>query len=191
MLYTRKGDSGTTKLFGCDLRLSKTEKIFFALGTVDELNSLIGFAKVLSKEEDIFLIDKENNSFEKILEKIQNHLFSIQAELAQGGENKEFKINQSHIDYLEEIIETVEKNIPPINSFIISGGNKTGAFLDICRTNARHAERVILSIVDEEKTEINKDTLVYINRLSSFLYALARFSNHKGGEKEKSPNYSL
>jgi cob(I)alamin adenosyltransferase len=184
MLYTRKGDEGTTKLFHSKpgIRVTKASMLFEALGTVDELNSNIGFSKVLASKEGLTLGE---NSYKDILEKIQQNLFSLQAEL--GGEL--FYIKEEHIDYLEEIVAKVEEQIPPITSFVVPGGTLSGSYLDVCRTIARRGERLMVKLLDSKEKEMNPLSLKFINRLSSTLYALARYANFKEGEKEANPNY--
>jgi cob(I)alamin adenosyltransferase len=188
MLYTRKGDSGTTKFFHSEKgeRVSKSSPVFEALGTVDELNCHLGFCKALAKDtKDRLLMQNSKESYEDIIEKIQQCLFSLQAEL--GGAT--FYIKDAHVKYLEEIIAEVELFLPPITSFIVPGGGKTGAYLDVSRTVARRAERGIVRLKEENIKEINEQSLIFINRLSSALYALARFANYQEGYTEDKPSY--
>ncbi len=185
MLYTRKGDQGTTKLFHTEqgVRVTKGSLLFEALGTVDELNSSIGFSKALSISNVEFKLEKE--SYKDILEKIQQNLFSLQAEL--GG--KLFYLKEEHVEFLENKIAKVEEYLPPIKSFIVPGGTLLGAHLDVCRTVARRAERLMVKLADAKEKEINPFSLKFINRLSSILYALARYANFKEGQIEANPNY--
>jgi cob(I)alamin adenosyltransferase len=114
MLYTKKGDNGTTKLFNCPrgVRLSKSEPVFEALGTVDELNSMLGYAKVLARNGKKTLFMKMVKvPYEEILEKIQQALFSVQAEL--GG--SKVYIKKENVLYLEAVVFEVETVLPPIN----------------------------------------------------------------------------
>ena len=185
MLYTRKGDKGTTKTFGCDQRISKSSAIAEALGTMDELNSFLGLARACLKG------DKKNNfklgrqAFSEIVFTVQQNLFIIQAELAGAGKT----IHKEKVKEAEEIINAAEKNMPPIKSFFISGASEIGAMFDFARALSRRAERRVVEVAEEEKVEIGEYTLAYLNRLSSLLYVLARFSNHKSGAKEKAPEY--
>jgi cob(I)alamin adenosyltransferase len=137
MLYTKKGDNGTTKLFDSTSgeRVSKDDIIFEALGTVDELNSSIGYAKALINLEPIpfmLTISDKAIGLQDLLESLQNNLFSIQAELA-GSKNM---LDTGSVDYQEQIIAAVEEVIPSINSFLITGGDIVSAYLDVCRTVA-------------------------------------------------------
>lgn len=189
MLYTGKGDNGTTKLFNCPQgkRISKSDSIFESLGTVDELNSSLGYAKALSCESSNFVyIEGEKVPYEKIIEQIQESLFCIQAKL--GGSN--INLTEKHIQYIEKVIYEIETLLPPIKSFIIPGGGKTGAYLDICRTIARRSERQLVLIYNKDMSTTDEKAVAFMNRLSSILYALARFANYQDGYYEKKPNYN-
>lgn len=188
MLYTRKGDNGTTKLFDCPqgVRVSKSSFIFEALGLVDELNSSVGYAKVLARNADLkLLMNTGKVSYEQLLSMFQQVLFCIQAEL--GG--SDIHPTNEHILFLEEVIYDVDTIIPPITSFIIPGGGDVGAYLDIVRTLARKVERVLVSIRDRGERMVCDESITYLNRLSSALYALARFSNYQAGYIEQKPMY--
>jgi cob(I)alamin adenosyltransferase len=182
MLYSRKGDDGKTKIFGCDQSFAKSSIIAEALGSLDEINSYLGVCKVLAKESGF---DVDSKSFESLLGGMQQNLFIVQAEVA--GADK--AIEESKLKESEEIIDSIEKQLPPINTFFVSGGTELSANLDFARTLARKAERRVVAVHEEGKIEIDKNTLAYLNRLSSFLYALARLSNHKSGINEERPSY--
>ncbi len=183
MLYTRKGDNGTTKKFGCDQRISKSSAVAEALGALDEVNSYLGICKVKSKKENLIL--PNNMEVYMIIHDVQENLFIIQSEIAGTKKN----IKKEKIIELEIIIDEIEKELPKIKSFFISGGTKIGAMFDFARTLARLAERRVVA-VDEEKIEkVGEFTKAYLNRLSSLLYALARHTNHISGIKEESPSY--
>lgn len=188
MLYTGKGDSGTTKLFDCPQghRVSKSDFVFEVLGTLDELNSSIGYAKVLSKKSnDTLSMGTQKVSYEEILETFQQSLFCIQAEL--GG--SDIHATKNHVLYLEKVIHEIETLLPPIKSFIIPGGGETGAYLDVGRTITRRVERQLVSLKDTKKRTVSDESVVFLNRLSSALYALARFANYQEGYFEKKPEY--
>lgn len=184
MLYTRKGDTGTTKTFGCDQRVSKSSSIAEALGSLDEINSFLGLIKV--KSVDIFfdLSDKKIIISETIGQ-IQQNLFIIQAELAGAPKT----VTQDKIVWLEDIIDGIEKILPPIKTFFVSGGVELATLSDVARTIARRAERRVVGVVDEGKINVSKETLAYLNRLSSVLYAFARGFNHFASIKEEAPKY--
>ncbi len=182
-LFTKKGDDGTTSCFGCDQKFSKSSTIAEALGSLDEINSYLGFIKLASKKQNLEVITGE--SFFDIVSDIQQNLFIIQAEVA--GAKKE--IVEEKILQIEKIVNEIEKQLPPIKSFFVSGGTELSSLFDFARTIARRAERRVVAVFDEKKVEISKNTLIYLNRLSSLLYALARLSNHLSGIKEESPSY--
>lgn len=184
MLYTRKGDGGTTKTFGCDQRVSKSSSIAEALGSLDEINSFLGLIKVKSNTTTI---DLKNRSIvvSETINQIQQDIFIIQAEVA-GAEKT---ITEEKVKWLEEIIDGIEKILPPIKTFFVSGGVELATLSDIARTIARRAERRVVGVVDEGKIKISKDTLAYLNRLSSVLYAFARIFNHLANIKEEAPKY--
>jgi cob(I)alamin adenosyltransferase len=188
MLYTKKGDGGTTKLFDCPqgTRLDKNELIFEALGTVDEVNSLLGVIKIISIEKSEALLHASGDtSYSEILEKIQNMLFSIQAEIG-GSPNM---ITEEHVQYLEAVIKKVEDGIPPITTFIVYGGNILAAHLDVARAVSRRCERLVVGVSKQGMREVNPQTLQFLNRLSSVLYALARYSNFVHNCEEEPPRY--
>jgi cob(I)alamin adenosyltransferase len=182
MLYTRKGDDGTTKTFACDQRISKSSTIAEALGTLDEVNSFLGFAKLESFNASLmFGVEKVGD----IVHQTQQDLFIIQAELA--GAPK--AIGMEKVKWLESIVDQIENELPPIKTFFISGGTEIGSLFDFARTLARRAERRAVAVTEEGNAVLSAPTLAYLNRLSSLLYALARHSNHKSGIKESAPDY--
>lgn len=182
MLYTRKGDKGTTSTFGCDQRISKSSAVAEALGTLDEINSFLGVCKMTNGALEIFCNEL---SISHILENVQQDLFIVQAEVA--GADK--TITKEKVEEVEKIIDDTEKELPPIKTFFISGGTILSANLDFARTLARRAERRAVGVYEEGEVKIGEYTISYLNRLSSLLYALARLSNHKSAITEKSPSY--
>jgi len=182
MLYTRKGDSGTTKTFGCDQRISKSSAVAEALGSLDETNSFLGLCKVKSTGTGFSI---GNERFEQIIHTVQQNLFIVQAELAGAPKT----ISQDKVLTVEKLVGSAEKEMPPIKSFFISGGTELAAFFDVARTISRRAERRVVGAVNEGNVKLSKETLAYLNRLSSLLYALARLSNHKSGTLEEPPSY--
>ncbi len=185
MLYTRKGDNGTTYTFNCDQRISKSSAIAEALGTVDEINSFLGLCKVKSENYTGLPYVVGKVKFSKIVHDIQETLFIIQAELA-GTKMTTFK---SKVKGLEKLVDAIEKILPPIKTFFISGGTELGATFDIARTISRTAERRVVAVHEVGLIKIGPNTLAYLNRLSSILYALARLSNHLSGIVEEPPKY--
>jgi cob(I)alamin adenosyltransferase len=185
MLYTKKGDDGKTTTFSCDQRISKSSAIAEALGVLDETNSYLGICKAK--------IRKDNSSDQKIfdlkisdlLERIQNDIFVIQAQVAGADKN----ISEDKILYLEKNIFEIEKQLKLITSFIVPGSCIHSANFDFARTLARRAERRVVEVFEEGKTLIDKNTLAYMNRVSSILYALARYSSQQSGVVESKPGY--
>lgn len=183
MLYTRKGDNGTTKTFGCDQRISKSSIVAEALGTLDEINSFLGVCKVKSKE--LGLVLPSGGEMFDFVHQTQKNLFIIQAEVA----GSKISITEEKVKEIENAVDTIEKELPPIKSFFISGGSELASLFDIARTISRRAERRVVGVAEEGKVEIGEFSRSYLNRLSSLLYAFARFSNHKAGVTEEGPDY--
>jgi cob(I)alamin adenosyltransferase len=182
MLYTGKGDDGKTKTFGCDQKISKSSAITEALGCLDEVNSFLGIVKAKAHDSGFKIYDL---GMEQIVENIQQNLFVIQAELA--GADK--KISEDKVRECEKLIGDIEKELPPIKTFFVSGGSELASLFDFARTLARRAERRVVGVHDDGQV-LGEWTLVYLNRLSSLLYALARISNHYAGITETPPSYS-
>jgi len=182
-LFTGKGDDGTTKTLGCDQRMSKSSAIAEALGTVDEINSFLGFLKIEGRETGF---EFDGRSFDEIISEVQQNLFIVQAEL---GGSEGFLIIQEKVEKMSETINNIEKAIPPIKSFFVSGGCRISTLFDCARTISRRAERRVITVVDKGEVKISSGTIAYLNRLSSLLYAMARLSNHLSGIKEESPKY--
>lgn len=179
MFYTGKGDNGKTELFGCDQKISKSSVVIEALGSLDELNAFLGICKVKAGKQ---------KGFAHVIGNIQQDLFIIQAELAGSKE----RIKEEKIKKMEEAIDEIEKVLPPIRTFSLSGGTEFSASLDYARTLTRNAERSIVYSVEaaeDENVDLDRPTLVYLNRLSSLLYAMTRLTNVKSGIKEESPHY--
>lgn len=176
MLYTGKGDDGTTKTFGCcGERISKSSAVAEALGALDEVNSFLGVVKMNPQAGEVA----------KILAGIQQDLFIVQAEVA--GADKH--IIEGKVREMEMAINAIEAELPPIKSFFVSGGTELAVLLDFARTLARRAERRVVGVHEEGAVLVGKDTLAYLNRLSSLLYALARQTNYKSGITEEPPRY--
>lgn len=183
-LFTGKGDPGTTKTLrqGKGERISKSSCLTEALGTVDELNSFLGLCEVKAGKLSWKIL---NLSPSDIIRKAQQDLFIVQAELA-GAEKT---IKASKVGELEEMVAEMEKEMPPIKSFFVSGGTEEAALFDIARTFARRAEREVIRAVGVGEAEIGDNTRAYLNRLSTLFYAMARLSNYKAGVEEEPPSY--
>lgn len=189
-LYTRTGDTGTTSLIGGQ-RAPKNSPRVEAYGTVDELNALIGLLQshlstIAEQPTAETLADAARTLAEETAETllgINNTLFNIGAALATpDGSNlptadtDRIRLPQA-IELLENRIDLLDSQVPPLRSFILPGGNPTAALAHVARTVCRRAERTILTAVDAGAT-VSPDILTYINRLSDYLFILARHINH-------------
>ena len=183
MLFTGKGDGGTTKFFGRDQnRVSKSSSLAEALGSLDELNSFLGLVKVKSLD---IKIHRALKGFAPIVEDVQENIFIISANLAGAPKN----MTEEKVKEMEEIILECEKKLPPIKTFTNAGGTELSALFDIARTMARRTERRVVAVHDESG-KVPKEILKYLNRLSSLLFAFARLTNRLSGIKENSPRYN-
>ena len=177
MLYTRKGDGGTSGLFGTKERVPKDSPIYEALGTLDELNSLLGFCRSFAATHRVGV------DVPGAILKAQQCLFVAQAEIAGSDE----ALLQEHVSTLEEIIEEVEARIENPHAFVIPGATELSGLLDYARAVSRRAERTVVAVSRERA--ISAPTSSYLNRLSSLLYALARYAAMAEGTRESSPDY--
>lgn len=168
-IYTRTGDDGTTGLVNGPRR-SKADLRVEAYGSIDQTNAAIGLARVETVGE-----------LDRMLEEIQNDLFDLGADLAtpqQSNDKADLRVLSTQTKRLENDIDRLNEKLAPLKSFVLPGGSKASAYLHLARTVARRAERVIVSLSAQEK--VNKDALVYINRLSDFLFVAARYANDCG-----------
>jgi len=184
MLYTRKGDDGTTSTLCSGERISKGSLTAQGLGVVDELNSYLGICKVKA-EKSGFTAGEENTPFCCIVHEVQSNLFIVQSELACSGKT----ITIEKIKKLEKLVNEIEDEMTPITTFTVSGGTELSTYFDYARALTRRAERIVVELNNVKEREIGEHTLAYMNRLSSLLFALARLANTKSGIKEESPTY--
>jgi len=188
MLYTGKGDNGTTKTFGCNQsRISKSSEVPECLGTLDELNAFLGFCKMRARdgEDPSVAIGKGRFKTSEILHDVQETLFIIQAEVA--GAPK--KVRKTKVTHVEKLVNTIETLIPPVVSFSIAGGTELSAMLDVARTLSRRSERRLVQVHEMGLRKISDPSRAYANRLSSLLFALARLANASKGIPEQNPSY--
>ncbi len=166
-IYTKTGDDGTTGLIG-GKRVKKSSLRIMAYGTVDELNSAIG----------IILSSKLDNDINNLLTKIQNDLFVVGADLANADmKNTSNRIRVEMVQFLENEIDKLEKDLAPINYFILPGGDPIASQVHLARAISRRAETQIVNLAENE--EINKTCQIYINRLADLLFVLARIINKR------------
>jgi cob(I)alamin adenosyltransferase len=177
MLYTKKGDSGDTSVFGSCERLSKTSPVVEALGVLDEINSLLGVCKMRAASNG-------DEDMSKLVGEVQQSLFVVQAEVA--GAPKE--LPEHRVSETENKIAEIEKQLPPITTFFVAGGTELSAMFDYARAVSRRAERRVISYRDSGG-KMSPASLQYMNRLSSLLYALSRITNARSGVAEEKPTY--
>ena len=156
---TKTGDKGKTAL-GDGSRVKKDSLRVHCLGSIDELNSSIGLAAVMLPVKPI--ID---------LKSVQNDLLNIGAEISMPGSKKKF-LNKDRILFLEKEIESINKDLPPLEEFILPGGNDLCSRVHMARSICRRAERDLVSL--NSKEQISPEVLKYINRLSDYLFVVAR-----------------
>lgn len=166
-IYTKTGDKGTTGLYG-GTRVSKDSPRIAAYGDVDELNSIVGVARA----------ESSHGPLRKSLGDIQNALFILGAELASPRQDtKTPVITSAHVDALERQIDVMNTTLAPLQNFILPGGSKTSAYLHLARTICRRAERSTVHLSTLTGETVDRWVLIYLNRLSDFLFVLARLAN--------------
>lgn len=165
VIYTGGGDKGTTSLVGGQ-RVSKTHQRLETYGTIDELNSFIGFLMVAVSEEK----DKEFLLF------VQHKLFTVGSYLATNPETTEFKVESrvtpESIERIEREIDRLDESLPKMKRFLLPGGSESSARAHLCRTVCRRAERQIYRLA--ETSPVEEPLLKFMNRLSDYLFVLAR-----------------
>lgn len=177
-IYTGRGDEGETDLHG-GTRVSKTDPRIEAYGTVDEVNALLG--TVLPSGHDD--VDGE-------LRAVQNHLHIVQASLANPDPEPDEdapSIGEEHVATLEGWIDRHDDDLEPLDRFILPGGSAIGARLHHARAVSRRAERRVIALARGEP--IDGTVVVYLNRLSDYLFTAARTVNARDGVPEESPTY--
>ncbi|ODU69042.1 MAG: ATP:cob(I)alamin adenosyltransferase [Novosphingobium sp. SCN 66-18] len=167
-IYTRTGDDGTTGLVDGSRR-AKHDPRMIAIGEVDEANSAIGLAAVAAPE-----------TVARDLHRIQNDLFDLGADLATPGEDftpseMVLRVVPAQVAWLEQAIDALNESLPPLTSFILPGGSEVAARVHLARAIARRAERAGVALAAEEP--VNPAALAYLNRLSDYLFVLARALN--------------
>ena len=171
-IYTRTGDDGTTSLVGGG-RVSKHARRPSAFGEVDELNSVLGLARLHCKNR------ADMAGMNAQLARIQNDLFDLGADLATAEETAPaLRITTDQVARLEQEIDAVNANLQPLTSFILPGGTGLAAWLHLGRTVARRAERQMTELAVEEP--VNEAAMQYINRVSDLLFVLGRHANGDG-----------
>lgn len=174
-IYTKTGDDGTTGLVGGS-RVKKYDPRLEAYGTVDELNAQLGMLRSYDLSGDVI----------QLLIEIQNKLFNIGSRLASDekgdGFTKDLSITEANITQLERGIDEFEKELPGLTQFILPGGDVVVSQCHIARTVCRRAERRIVEFSEQQK--VQPEIIKYINRLSDFLFVLARKLGNESGVEE-------
>ena len=178
-IYTRTGDKGDTGLFGGG-RVSKNHPRVAAYGDVDELNAAIGLARAIQLLPRV----------DEVLVSIQRDLFAIGALLATPDREKmrqhleKARLDEERVAELERDIDSGDRELEPLKSFILPGGTPKAAALHVARTVCRRAERRIVGLRDDSEDEIPEVVIIYLNRLSDLLFTLARVANRRSGAGE-------
>ncbi len=185
-IYTKTGDNGETSLFG-GTRVSKASSRVESYGTIDELNAFIGFAK--SQISDELVLEQ--------LKKIQFDLFTVGSEaatptdkliLSNGKSRLSLMISEKEIEELEHWMDAFEEHLEPLQYFILPGGGTSATSLHICRTVCRRAERSLIFLNESEA--VRPELIKYLNRLSDYLFVLARYVSKLNNEAEEFWNSS-
>ena len=174
-LYTKTGDQGQTGLIGG--RADKDDARVEAYGTLDEANSFIGLAHEKLRQHGELFPDILSE-----LTVIQHELFDCGGDLATVKPQKEGKLTEASVAVLEQRMDVYVEEATPLTKFILPGGQEGAALLHVARTVVRRAERQIVTLAKQE--EIPDVTLTYVNRLSDYLFAIARIVNHRLGETD-------
>lgn len=181
MIYTKTGDKGMTSLVGGQ-RVSKTDLRLEAYGTVDELNSQLG----------LLLTEVGDASDHALLNEVQNHLFVVGGYLATDQSTTQLRaqsvVTPAMIESLEKAVDEIDSSLPKLRAFVLPGGTRGASMAHVCRTVCRRAERRILALNNQlkerDEAELDANVLSYMNRLSDFLFVLARKMNIIEGQNE-------
>jgi cob(I)alamin adenosyltransferase len=174
-IYTRTGDDGSTAL-GSGERRPKYDLRVAAYGTVDEVNAVIGLARLHAAG---------NLELDPMLARIQNDLFDVGADLCMPDKGKgpggaRLDVTDAQVEWLERQIDKLNAELAPLRSFVLPGGSAAAAYLHLARTVCRRAERLIVELKDKPGESVTAAAIKYVNRLSDFFFVAARFTNDKG-----------
>lgn len=172
-IYTRYGDKGYTRLVGGG-RARKNAPRVQAYGSIDTLNAQVGFA--------VSLLEKGDELREELLQ-VQQWIFDCGGDFATPDEKRPYKIMPETIAWLEEKIDFYWSAAPELNRFILPGGTPVAASLHVCRCVAREAERDAVALLDLDEA-VNIEALKFLNRLSDYFFALARWVNFREDEAD-------
>jgi cob(I)alamin adenosyltransferase len=172
-IYTRTGDDGTTAL-GSGARRKKYDLRIAAYGTLDEVNAVIGIARLYTSGD---------SALDAMLARIQNDLFDVEADLClseKGPGGARMTVTDAQVGWLEQRIDELNADLAPLRSFILPGGSPAAAHLHLARTVCRRAERLMAELNDKPAEGVTSAALKYVNRLSDFLFVAGRHANDKG-----------
>jgi len=174
-IYTRAGDDGTTAL-GTGERRKKYDLRIAAYGTLDEVNAVIGLARLQTAADP---------AFDALLGRVQNDLFDVEADLCLPGKGKgpggaRLSVTEAQVAWLEQEIDRLNAELAPLKSFVLPGGTPTAAYLHLARTVCRRGERIMVELNDQPGESVSPEALKYVNRLSDFLFVASRWANDKG-----------
>ena len=173
-IYTRTGDAGLTTL-GIGERVPKHSLRITSYGIVDETNACIGMARLQLAAAP---------KLDAMLGRVQNDLFDLGAELCYPDESKDARgrlsVSDGQVERLEGEIDTLNRELQPLRSFVLPGGTPAASFLHLARTVSRRAERLMVALASRPNEPVGDAALRYINRLSDFLFVAARYANDKG-----------
>ncbi len=186
-VYTKFGDRGDTMLASGDT-VPKSSARVCAYGEVDEVNAVVGLLRLELSREDKADHDDHRDwtaALDGELARIQQELFNLGAELATPNakaEGTKLKVEQRHIDGLESAIDRRNEGLPPLKSFILPGGGPVGTATHLARTVCRRAERAVVRLAGQDP--VRSEAQIYLNRLSDYLFVIARESAHRFGYAE-------
>ncbi|MBX6328715.1 MAG: cob(I)yrinic acid a,c-diamide adenosyltransferase [Pseudolabrys sp.] len=172
-IYTRTGDDGTTSL-GSGARRKKYDLRVAAYGTIDEVNAVIGLARLHTGHDKML---------DAALARIQNDLFDVEADLClaeKGPGGARLTATEAQVTWLEGEIDRLNAGLEPLRSFILPGGSAASAYLHLARTVCRRAERIMVKLRDQPDEDVSAAALKYVNRLSDYLFVAARYANDNG-----------
>jgi cob(I)alamin adenosyltransferase len=172
-IYTRTGDDGTTAL-GNGERRKKYDIRIAAYGTLDEVNAVLGLARVHLGGDQ---------ALDPLLARIQNDLFDVEADLClaeKGPGGARMTVTDAQVEWLEQQIDLLNVELEPLKSFILPGGRPAAAYLHLARTVCRRGERLMVELADRAGESVTPAALRYVNRLSDLLFVAGRYANDRG-----------
>jgi cob(I)alamin adenosyltransferase len=176
-VVTKTGDQGATALIGGQ-RVSKGSLRVAAYGEVDELNSVLGLAAAHLQDPQC----------RDMVHELQHLLFTLGADLASPEGVEVPRVSEQHVEQLEQLLDGLMDELPPLEEFILPGGGPGGATLHVARTVARRAERTVVAL--QQETSLNPQAIIFLNRLSDLLFVMARVANRREGLPETLADFS-